>query len=146
MLSKIVKIKRLQQNAVLPMYATKHSVGMDFTLTEDSVVNSKEVKLLPTGIAMELPEWTYLDVRPRSGLSRQYPNYLANAPGTIDPDYRGEIKIMFVNNLEHPVLLEKGTRIAQGIIQPNYTDLPLIEAANLSQTERGDGGFGSTGK
>lgn len=100
--------------------------------------------LIPTGFAMELPEGYEAQIRPRSGLAFKHGVTVLNAPGTIDADYRGEVKVLLINLGDEPFRIERGMRIAQLVIQP-VSHATLIEADELSTSERGTGGFGSTG-
>ncbi len=100
--------------------------------------------LIPTGFAMELPEGYEAQIRPRSGLAFKHGVTVLNAPGTIDSDYRGEVKVLLINLGDEPFRIERGMRIAQLVIQP-VSHATLIEADELSTSERGTGGFGSTG-
>lgn len=141
----IVKVKRLRADAVIPEYATPGAAGFDLTAVEDVAIAPGETKLVPTGIAVEIP-WGYeMQIRPRSGFSLKTPLRIANAPGTIDSDFRGEVKIIVTNTSENKgFYIKKGDRIAQGVIAPVMRAV-LEEADDLSETDRGDGGFGSTG-
>lgn len=139
-----VKFKKLDPRATIPRYLTPYSVGMDITIIEYEIIDISEVKLLPTGLALEMPLHFEAQVRPRSGLSLKYPNYFANSIGTIDPDYRGQIMIPFVNNTDEIVRLEAGDRMAQIVFAE--VSRPIIEEVDeLTNTERGTGGFGHTG-
>lgn len=141
----IVKVKRLRADAVIPEYATPGAAGFDLAAVEDVVIAPGETKLVPTGIAVEIP-WGYeMQIRPRSGFSLKTPLRIANAPGTIDSDFRGEVKIIVTNTSENKgFYIKKGDRIAQGVIAPVMRAV-FEEADDFSETDRGDGGFGSTG-
>lgn len=134
------------QDLALPHYATEHSAGMDLLAAIDSPVTLKplERKLIPTGIAIALPEGFEAQVRPRSGLALKQGISLVNAPGTIDADYRGEIGAILINLSAEDVTIERGMRIAQMVIAP-YTRALWAETETLPETDRGTGGFGSTG-
>ena len=145
-MSKInIPIKKLLTDAIIPMYATDGSAGFDFYTIIDTVVWEGETQLIRTGLSMEIPVGYELQIRPRSGLSLSTKLRVANSPGTIDSDYRGEIKIIIENIGDNEVLINQGDRIAQGVLckvpQANF-----IEVDKLDETERGDGGFGSTDK
>ncbi len=130
----------------LPAYETSMSAGMDLraNLNEKIVMNPGERKLVPTGLFIALPEGYEAQVRPRSGLAIKHGITVLNAPGTIDADYRGEIKVILVNLSQEPFTIEDGDRIAQMII--NKVEKAEWEEVNvLDETERGSGGFGHTG-
>lgn len=130
----------------LPQYETAGSAGMDLraNLTEPVTLQSLERKLIPTGLFIELPIGYEAQIRPRSGLSYKKGLSLPNTPGTIDSDYRGEIKVIMVNLSPEAQTIEHGERIAQMVIA-KYEQVRLEEVEMLSSTERGAGGFGSTG-
>lgn len=131
----------------LPEYKTRLSAGMDIraNIAETIVLQPLERKLIPTGLYVELPEGYEAQIRPRSGLALNEGLGVLNSPGTIDADYRGEIGIILVNLSNHVVSIHDGDRICQMVI--NKIEQPeLIEVKELSDTERGAGGFGHTGK
>ncbi len=130
----------------LPAYATEHSAGMDLLAAIKAPVDllPGETHMVPTGIAMALPIGFEAQVRPRSGLAAKHGITVLNSPGTIDADYRGEIKVILINLGKTPFTINRGTRIAQMIIAP-VTMAQWFETNDLSETERGQGGFGSTG-
>jgi dUTP pyrophosphatase len=130
----------------LPQYATVHSAGLDLRadLEHSQVLKPLERVLVPTGLYIELPEGYEAQVRPRSGLAAKYGISIVNTPGTIDPDYRGEIKVILVNLSDVPFTLEPGERIAQ-IIIARFEHISWNEVETLSETVRGEGGFGHTG-
>ena len=131
----------------IPAYQTEHSAGMDLKafLPDHSItLNTLERALVPTGLFIELPEGFEAQIRPRSGLAFKSGISLVNTPGTIDADYRGELKILMINLSNEPFVINDGERISQMIIA-KYERVSLIEVENLSETERGQGGFGSTG-
>ena len=139
-----LKFKKLRPFARIPEYKTRGSSGFDFHILHDIMILDGSMELIPSGLAVEIPEGFEMQIRQRSGLSLKYKNYLANAPGTIDSDYRGEIKFPIVNNTNRLMVLNKGDRIVQGIIS-QVAQIPIIEVEELSDTDRGQGGFGSTG-
>ncbi len=143
-----VKIKQLTgcEDLPLPAYMTPHAAGMDICAAVDSpvVIEPGRRALVPTGIAIALPEGTEAQIRPRSGLAIKHGIGLLNAPGTIDADYRGEIKIILINLGAEPFRIERGDRIAQMIIHP-VMHAAWEASTELSQTEREKGGFGHTG-
>lgn len=124
---------------------SQHSVGFDVVCTEFQTLDPGESKLFPVGIAMEMPESLECQIRPRSGLATKQHLIIPNAPGTIDPDYRGEVKVCLMNIGEKVAHIDKGQRIAQLVF--NEVHIPEIQyVKELSETVRGKGGFGSTGK
>lgn len=130
----------------LPRYATAHSAGMDLqaALATDLVITPGGRVLVPTGLAIALPEGYEAQIRPRSGLALKQGLTVLNSPGTIDADYRGEVQVIIANLGTEPVTLTRGMRIAQMIVAP-YSRVVWDEADSLSTTARGSGGFGSTG-
>jgi len=130
----------------LPQYATVHSAGLDLRadLEQSLILKPLERSLVPTGLYIELPEGYEAQVRPRSGLAAKHGISIVNTPGTIDPDYRGEIKVILVNLSDVPFTLEPGERIAQMVIA-RFEHITWNEVETLSETERGEGGFGHTG-
>jgi dUTP pyrophosphatase len=136
-----------EQGVVLPGYATPASSGMDLRAHIDRpiVLGSLERALVPTGIAVSIPEGFEGEVRPRSGLAINSGVTVLNAPGTIDADYRGEIKVILINLGNAPFQIKKGDRIAQ-IVFKKTVQVHWEEVEQLPETARGEGGFGSTGK
>jgi len=130
----------------LPQYATIHSAGLDLRadLEQSQVLRPLERTMVPTGLYIELPEGFEAQVRPRSGLAAKHGISIVNTPGTIDPDYRGEIKVILVNLSDSPFTLEPGERIAQMVIA-RFEHINWNKVDSLSVTERGEGGFGHTG-
>lgn len=143
----ILKIKKLKENAVVPSRATKGSAGMDLCACIDSPVTLMpgDISLIPTGISAQPDsEDIALMIYPRSGLSSKYGVSLANCVGVVDSDYTGEICVPLINHGKAPFIVEPGTRIAQLVVTPVI--LPNIQLCDeLSATQRGAGGFGSTG-
>lgn len=143
----LLKIKRVRPHSLpLPQYQSVHAAGLDLTadLEEPVVLEPGRRALIPTGIAIELPIGYEAQLRPRSGLAIQKGIALVNSPGTIDADYRGEIKIILINLGEEPVELKRGDRIAQMVVAP-VTHVVIEEVGELGATERSVNGFGSTG-
>ncbi len=134
------------QDLALPAYATEHSAGMDLlaAVKEPVTLETGERALIPTGLSIALPNGYEAQIRPRSGLALKNGVSLVNAPGTIDADYRGEIGVIVINFGWEPFTIERGMRIAQMVIAP-YTRAQFSEVVELPSSERGDGGFGSTG-
>jgi len=139
----IVKIKCVSPNAILPIYKTHGSSGMDLCSTEKIDIGINEIKLVSTGIAIAVPNNYEAQVRSRSGLALKGV-FVLNSPGTIDSDYRGEIKVILANFGSDVFHIEKGDRIAQLVIAP-VIRAELVEVNDLDSTLRGGGGFGSTG-
>jgi dUTP pyrophosphatase len=130
----------------LPRYATHDSAGMDLVaaVERDVVLEPGDRALVPTGIALQLPQGYEGQVRPRSGLALQHGISVLNAPGTIDSDYRGEVGVILINLGREPFTVVRGSRIAQLVIAP-HVQAELIVTESLASSERGSGGFGSTG-
>lgn len=164
-----VKIKRMREGVQLPEYKSALASGFDLAAAEDVLVRPGETVVVPTGIAVEIPEGYELQIRPRSGVSKRTRLRLPNTPGTVDADYRGEVGVLVENTVPptkasgtvligmdgqwietndlYPVgtyLIRRGDRIAQGVIVP-VVRAEFVEVDELSETERGAGGFGSTG-
>jgi dUTP pyrophosphatase len=129
----------------LPAYETEHAAGMDLRAAEDVILPPGGRALVATGFAIALPHGFEAQVRPRSGLAAKHGVTVLNAPGTIDADYRGEIKVILINHGAEAFAIKRGDRIAQMIVAP-VTQIKLSEQASLSDTARGAGGFGSTGR
>ena len=141
-----IKVKKLYESVVLPEYKTSGAAAFDFESVIDIIINPNETKIIPTGLAFEIPDGYELQVRPRSGLSAKTKLRVSNSPGTIDSDYRGEVCIILDNiSSEESYTINKGERIAQGVIS-KVEKITFEEVENLSETERGEAGFGSTGK
>ena len=142
-----VLFTRLESNPDLPLpaRAAPQAAGYDVRSAEGSVtLEPGEIRLVGTGLVMELPEGVECQVRPRSGLALRHGITLPNSPGTIDPDYRGELKIIMQNLGGESVTLERGSRIAQ-LIFARFEEPEVVLSEQVSETDRGDGGFGSTG-
>ena len=142
-----VLIKKLDSKVQLPKYKTDGSSGMDLMAFLESPVNLKpqESAIIPTGISIAIPEATEVQIRPRSGLAAKLNISVLNTPGTIDSDYRGEIKIILFNHGKEDFVINNNDRIAQMILMP-IIKAEFEEVENLPKTLRGSGGFGSTGK
>jgi dUTP pyrophosphatase len=144
----VVRFRRLVSNPDLPLpsRATPHAAGYDVRSTEPEVLlQPGEIRLVSTGLVMELPEGVECQVRPRSGMALKHGVTLPNSPGTIDPDYRGELRIIMQNLGSETVEIARGERIAQ-LVFARFEAPEIVEVGQLSETERGDGGFGSTGR
>jgi len=142
-----VKIKKLKSNAILPTYQTVHSAGMDIyaCLDEPMTIKPMERVIIPTGISIELPDGYESRIHSRSGLSFRDGISMANGTGIIDADYRGEYGVLLINFSNEYFVVEPEMRIAQLVIS-RYEQVAWQEAEELSETKRGTGGFGSTGK
>lgn len=143
-----LKIKRVRDNKdiALPAYQSPLSSGLDLCadIRENVILKKGQRALVPTGIAIELPEDTEAQVRPRSGLAIKKGVSLVNTPGTIDADYRGEISVIIINFGDDDFVIARGDRIAQLVVMPVLRP-QIVEVTDLSDTQRGAGGFGSTG-
>ena len=143
-----VRFRRLPENLdiPLPVRATSDSAGYDVRSSEvDFLLQPGEVRVVGTGLVLELPQGLECQVRPRSGLALRHGITLPNAPGTIDPDYRGEVKVILLNQGRQPVRIARGERIAQLVFA--WFQIPkVVEVTEVSGSERGQGGFGSTGR
>lgn len=138
-----VKFHKLCENAVLPERATAGSAGFDLRATEDFTVEPGVPCLVPTGLRMEMPPTLEAQVRSRSGLAAKYGVFVLNSPGTIDSDYRGEVKVILATHRPFVYVGKAGERIAQ-LVFANVV-VPEIVEDDLDETDRGSGGFGSTG-
>jgi len=141
-----ILIKKLSKNVNLPKYETEGSSGMDLAANIDSPVQIEpgKTKIIPTGISVSVPENFEIQIRPRSGLAAKNQISVLNTPGTIDSDYRGEIKIILINLGRDVFTVENGARIAQMVLCP-IAKAQIKEVKNLEKTHRDIGGFGSTG-
>lgn len=143
-----VKVKIIKEkNVVLPKYETSGSAGIDVraNIEESITLNSLERALIPTGIKMAIPSGYEVQVRPRSGLAIKHGITMLNSPGTIDSDYRGEIKVIVVNLSKESYVIQPNERIAQLVLN-KVEQMEFVEVEILDETERGEGGFGHTGK
>ena len=140
-----LEIKRLDDRAVIPEYQTAEAAGFDLHAIESKALAVGERALIKTGLAMALPHGYELQIRPRSGLAYKHGITVLNSPGTVDSDYRGEIMVLLINHSGESFEIQEGERIAQGVVQAVIqASFNIVE--NLSETDRGSGGFGSTGK
>ena len=141
-----VKVVR-EEGVTLPKYETEGSAGLDVraNIKEPIVLKSLERVLIPTGLKVAIPEGYEIQVRPRSGLAIKHGITMLNSPGTVDSDYRGELKVIAVNLSNESYTIEPNERIAQLVLN-KVEQIDFIEVADLNETERGEGGFGHTGK
>lgn len=140
----ILKVKKLTKDAIIPSYAHPGDAGLDLFSVEDALLNPGESTSIKTGIAIELPERTEAQIRPKSGLALKNQITVLNSPGTIDVGYRGEIIVILINHGKNAFTIAKGMKIAQMVISPLLM-LDTVEVQELAETKRGTGGFGSTG-
>lgn len=143
----LMRLDPSSEDLPLPSYATEHSAGMDLraAVDEEFVLKAGTTELIPTGFAIALPEGFEAQVRPRSGLAIKHQIGIMNAPGTIDADYRGEVKVVLSNFGKSDFIIRRGDRIAQLVVAP-YSRVAWSEQVELAETVRGAGGFGHTGK
>lgn len=140
----ILKIKKLDSYAIIPKQAHSGDAGLDlFSIVELEILPG-EAKLVKTGISIELPQNTEAQIRPRSGLALKSQITVLNTPGTIDYGYRGEIGVILINHGKEMFIVKKGMKIAQMVVKP-VLQVDIVEVTDLSDSERGSGGFGSTG-
>jgi len=141
-----VKIKKLNPKATLPAYQTEHAAAMDVHACIDTPITLQPLEraMIPTGLAFEIPEGYEMQVRARSGLSIKHGLTMVNGVGTIDADYRGELNILVINLGQEPFVIEPDMRVAQ-LLVTKYDKVVWNVAETLSETDRGEGGFGSTG-
>ena len=141
-----ILIKRLSKNVPLPKYETDGSSGLDLAANIDIKIEIKpgETKIIPTGLFVGIPKNFEIQIRPRSGLAAKNQISVLNTPGTIDADYRGELKVILINLSDKIFVVEKGLRIAQMVVCP-VVRAKLKEVETLNDTKRGSGGVGSTG-
>jgi len=141
-----VLVRRLEhgQDLPLPAYATDGAAGMDIVSAEDVTIASGGRHAVATGLSVAIPRGFEIQVRPRSGLALKHGITVPNTPGTIDSDYRGELKVILINHGARSFAIERGDRVAQLVLAP-VTRAAWVEVGELDQTERGEGGFGSTG-
>ena len=145
-----IKFKRLRKeldHIPLPSYATKGSAGLDIyaALEKPMTIDRGSIEMVPTNISVEIPNGYEIQVRPRSGLAAKHGIGILNSPGTIDSDYRGEIKIIIINLGKEDFVIQPAERIAQLVLSKVYT-AKFIETTELNNTSRGEGGFGHTGR
>jgi len=140
-----LKVKKLSKLAEIPQYQTEESAGFDLHSVDDVILKPFERKLIGTGISFEIPKGYEIQIRPRSGLAYKHGITVLNSPGTIDSDYRGEIKILLINHSDEDFEIKVGERVAQAVIQKVY-QASFEEVEDLNSTVRGVAGFGSTGK
>ena len=141
----VLRVKRLDANAVLPRYANPGDAGMDLYALGEYILYPGKTCLIRTGIKVEIPLGYEMQIRPRSGLALKHNLTVLNTPGTIDSGYRGEVGVILINHGNVNYIVHNGEKVAQGIIGKVESVL-IEEVEELSETKRGEGGFGSTGK
>ncbi|MBL7995973.1 dUTP diphosphatase [bacterium] len=139
-----LKIQRIHPDAKLPEYAHPGDAGLDLFSIEETVIKPGESKVIGTGIIIELPENTEAQIRPRSGLALKHQITVLNSPGTIDHGYRGQIGVILINHGNKTFTVESGMKIAQMVITP-VLSVNIVDSKDLTESKRGEGGFGSTG-
>jgi dUTP pyrophosphatase len=140
-----VKVKILSADAIIPKYQTSEAAGFDLHSVDEKTIKAGERDVVKTGLAVALPKGYELQVRPRSGLALKNGITVLNTPGTVDSDYRGELMVILLNTSKEDFVIKKGDRIAQAVIKEILqADFAVVD--ELDSTERGSGGFGSTGK
>ncbi|WP_120866626.1 dUTP diphosphatase [Helicobacter pylori] len=139
-----IKIQKIHPNALIPKYQSEGSSGFDLHAVEEVTIKPHSVGLVKIGICLSLEAGYELQVRTRSGLALNHQVMVLNSPGTVDNDYRGEIKVILANLSDKDFKVQIGDRIAQGVVQKTYK-AEFIECERLDETSRGSGGFGSTG-
>jgi dUTP pyrophosphatase len=140
-----IKIKRLNELAVIPKYMSRLAAGMDLSSSENITIRPGQTAVVKTGLAFELPQGVEIQIRSRSGLAAKYAVHVTNSPGTIDPDYNGEIMIILTNSGGYGFEIKVGDRIAQAVFN-RFEVVNLVEFETLCESERGANGLGSTGK
>ena len=140
-----IKVLKLSDRARIPEYQHENDAGLDVCSVYDYVIFAGDRKLIPTGLAFELPDYCQIEVRPRSGLALKHGITVLNSPGTIDSNYRGELSVILINHGAEKFEIKSGDRIAQIVFTPFYT-AKLIESELLEYSDRGSNGFGSTGR
>lgn len=142
-----IRIQKIHPSAVLPRYAhgPQEDAGMDLCSVEDVTLEPRVPRLVPTGLTIELPPGYEGQVRPRSGLALKHAISMPNAPGTIDPGYRGELRVLMINLGREPYTIHAGDRVAQ-LIVAKYEAVEWVEESELGDSQRGHGGFGSSGR
>ncbi|NBT57362.1 dUTP diphosphatase [bacterium] len=141
----IVKFKSAEKEAILPVKATTGSAGLDLFASESGEIAPGDRKMVSTGLIMELPNGFEGQIRPRSGLAAKHGVTVLNSPGTVDSDYRGVVKVILINLGKEQFSFKEGDRIAQLVVAPIPNAVPVVTTA-ISDTTRGTGGFGSSGR
>ena len=143
-MNEVLKLKKLNEDAILPLYSHKEDAGMDLFSTEEVVIPHGSWALVKTGISIELPHGYEAQVRSKSGLALKSGIFVLNSPGTVDENYRGEICVILMNMAKEDYKVEKNQKVAQMVISKvEHLEIALVD--EMSKTSRGEGGFGSTG-
>nr|VFJ55074.1 MAG: deoxyuridine 5'-triphosphate nucleotidohydrolase [Candidatus Kentron sp. FW] len=140
----LLQVKKLTEDAILPSYAHPGDAGMDLFSCVDTVIEPGKIALVKTGLSIQLPPNTEAQVRPKSGLALKNHVTVLNTPGTIDEGYRGEVAVILINHGPLPFFIRKGMKIAQMVVKP-VIRVEILETEALEDSQRGEGGFGSTG-
>ena len=140
-----LQVKKLNDLVQIPAYQSEEAAGFDLHSVDDVIIKPNERKLIGTGLAFDIPKGYEIQIRPRSGLAYKHGITVLNSPGTIDSDYRGEIKVLLINHSNEDFEIKVGERIAQAVIK-EVIQASFEEVDELSETKRGEKGFGSTGK
>ncbi len=140
-----IRIKKIRDNAVTPHYEHDGDAGMDLYAVEDSSLHPGERKLIPTGLQVEVPKGYEMQIRPKSGLALKYGITVLNTPGTVDSCYRGEVEVIMLNASDRDYEIKAGEKVAQAVIA-KVEKAVVEEVEELTETQRGSGGFGSTGR
>jgi dUTP pyrophosphatase len=143
-----IKVKKLSELATIPSYQSNGAAGFDFHAAiegEPIILKPGQRALIPTGLSFAIPLNKELQIRPRSGLAYKYGITVLNTPGTVDSDFRGEVKVLLINHGQESFTVKHGERIAQGVVA-KVPPVKFVEVDELDETERGSGGFGHTGK
>ena len=141
----VVKILKVDTNAIIPKYAHEGDAGVDLFSVENYSLGPGEIRVIKTGLKMEIPRGYEMQVRPKSGLAAKYGITVLNSPGTIDSPYRGEVGVILINHGQNTYEVKTGEKIAQGVFT-RVENADFVEVQELSETVRGSGGFGSTGE
>jgi dUTP pyrophosphatase len=143
-MKRTLKVKKLDESAKVPSYAHPGDAGLDLFASEDVTIPAGEYRRVGTGTAIQLPQGTEGQVRPRSGMALRHGVTVLNSPGTVDEGYRGEVAVILINHGKEEFHVAKGMKIAQLLVK-NVETVETVEVRDLSETSRGEGGFGSTG-
>jgi dUTP pyrophosphatase len=141
----VAKIQKIHPDAVIPSYAHQGDSGMDVYAVEDALIPAHERKLIPLGFKISIPRFTEIQVRPKSGLALNHGLTVLNTPGTVDSNYRGEVGVVLFNTSNEDYLVKKGSKVAQIVLCPVFNVDEWTEVDDLEDSNRGEGGFGSTG-
>lgn len=141
----LIRVKKVSECVKTPEYQSEGAAGFDLASSIDKLILPGQTTLIPTGLAFEIPSGYEMQIRPRSGTSLRSKLRIPNSPGTIDADFRAEVSVILENTGSKPININQGQRIAQGVIS-KYSKVDMVVVEELSDTNRGSGGFGSTGQ